>query len=112
MDEHQLDAPFLELKVILMGRVQASDSISKISLLLSAQAIESHFLPLIRRLAAGDWFTSRTSACALFAAPYPNANPDAQAEMRRMFGVLGADDTPMVRRAAAKALGVSPPKPR
>lgn len=24
-----------------------------------------------------------------------------------MFGVLGADDTPMVRRAAAKALGVS-----
>ena len=90
-----------------LRRRQASESISKISLLLSSQAVESHFLPLLRRLAAGDWFTSRTSACALFAAPYPNASPDAQAEMRRMFAVFGNDDTPMVRRAAAKALGVS-----
>jgi serine/threonine-protein phosphatase 2A regulatory subunit A len=28
-------------------------------------------------------------------------------EMRRLFGELCMDDTPMVRRAAAKALGVS-----
>ena len=61
---------------------------------------------MLRRLSAGDWFTSRTSACALFAAPYPIAGPDVQTQMRKMFMSLGGDDTPMVRRAAAKALGV------
>lgn len=89
--------------------LQASESISKISSLLNANSIEQYFMPLLRRLAAGDWFTSRTSACALFAAPYPLASSSAQEEMRRMFGSLSGDDTPMVRRAAAKALGVSQP---
>ncbi|WRT64344.1 uncharacterized protein IL334_001276 [Kwoniella shivajii] len=86
-------------------RDKAAESISKLSSLLSAQAIEEHLLPLLQRLSQGDWFTSRTSACALFAAPYPLANTPNQEEMRKMFGVLCADETPMVRRAAAKALG-------
>ncbi|WVQ97622.1 hypothetical protein IAU59_004736 [Kwoniella sp. CBS 9459] len=86
-------------------RDKAAESISKLSELLSAQAIEEHLLPLLRRLAGGDWFTSRTSACALFAAPYPIAAASVQEELRKMFGALCADDTPMVRRAAAKALG-------
>lgn len=78
---------------------------------MSASALEQHFLPLLRRLAGGDWFTSRTSACALFATPYPLASPSTQDAMRKMFGALVADDTPMVRRAAAKALGVSAATP-
>lgn len=69
--------------------------------------MDQHFLPLLTRLATGDWFTSRTSACALFAAAYPTASTETQTEMRRMFAALVSDDTPMVRRAAAKALGVS-----
>ena len=88
-------------------RDKAAESISKISLLITPQACEQHFLPLLRRLSSGDWFTSRTSACALFAAAYPNAGPEVQEEMRRTFANLASDDTPMVRRAAAKALGVS-----
>ena len=88
---------------------QAAESISKITVQISPQALDQHFLPLLRRLSGGDWFTSRTSACALFAAPYPKAPTEMQAEMRRMFQGLGADDTPMVRRAVAKALGVSLP---
>ncbi|BEI82618.1 hypothetical protein CcaverHIS002_0304860 [Cutaneotrichosporon cavernicola] len=86
-------------------RDKAAESISNISKDLSAQQIDEYFVPLLRRLSIGDWFTSRTSACALFAAPYPKANPEAQDEMRRLFSTLVADDTPMVRRAAARALG-------
>lgn len=88
-------------------KYQAAESISKTATLLSAQALEQHYLPLVRRLQTGDWFTSRTSACAMFAAAYPGMGADAQSEMRTMFTTLCNDDTPMVRRAAAKALGVS-----
>ncbi|RSH80586.1 uncharacterized protein EHS24_009168 [Apiotrichum porosum] len=86
-------------------RDKAAESISSISTALSAEQIDQHFVPLLRRLANGDWFTSRTSACALFAAAYPNASAGAQEDMRRLFAGLVADDTPMVRRAAARALG-------
>ncbi|ODO05915.1 hypothetical protein I350_04976 [Cryptococcus amylolentus CBS 6273] len=86
-------------------REKAADSISKVSVLLTAQDLDKHFLPVIERLSTGEWFTSRTSACALFAAPYPNATPSTQQKMRQLFAGLCSDDTPMVRRAAAKALG-------
>ncbi|TXT08705.1 hypothetical protein VHUM_02833 [Vanrija humicola] len=86
-------------------RDKAAESISTISGILTPQAIDEHFVPLLRRLSNGDWFTSRTSACALFATAYPIAQPEAQEEMRRLFAALVADDTPMVRRAASRALG-------
>ncbi|WWC66209.1 uncharacterized protein I206_100110 [Kwoniella pini CBS 10737] len=86
-------------------RDKAAESISKLSVLLSPAQIEEHLLPLIKHLAQGDWFTSRTSACALFPAPYPLASVSVQEELRKLFAVLCGDETPMVRRAAAKALG-------
>lgn len=86
---------------------QAAESINKMVVLLSQSDIDTHFIPLLKRLSQGDWFTSRTSACALYATAYPRASPSAQSEMRKMFADLCHDDTPMVRRAAAKALGVS-----
>lgn len=86
-------------------RDKAAESISKLSVLLSPQQIEQYHLPLLRRLTQGDWFTSRTSACALFAAAYPIADTPVQEEMRKLFARLAEDETPMVRRSAAKALG-------
>ncbi|WAR05502.1 2AAA-like protein [Mya arenaria] len=52
-----------------------------------------------------DWFTSRTSACGLFAVAYPRASSAIKAELRQHFRNLCSDDTPMVRRAAAGMLG-------
>lgn len=86
-------------------REKAAESINKMVVLLSQSDIDTHFIPLLKRLTQGDWFTSRTSACALYATAYPKAAPQAQTEMRKMFADLCHDDTPMVRRAAAKALG-------
>uniref|UniRef100_A0A7E4VWT4 Protein phosphatase PP2A regulatory subunit A n=1 Tax=Panagrellus redivivus TaxID=6233 RepID=A0A7E4VWT4_PANRE len=86
-------------------RDKAVDSLRKIADKHSASALEEHFIPMILRLAAGDWFTSRTSACGLFAVAYPRANPAQKTELRNAFRTLCRDDTPMVRRAAASKLG-------
>lgn len=86
---------------------QASDSITKIATVLTEPQIQAHYLPLLKRLSGGDWFTSRTSAASLFAAIYGKVGTSTQDEMRKMFGALCNDDTPMVRRAAARDLGVS-----
>lgn len=67
-----------------------------------------HLFPLVRRLATGDWFTSRISACALFATAYlrvPADRGDLRAEILDMYKVLARDETPMVRRAAASNIG-------
>lgn len=47
-------------------REKAVDSLRAVAQQHSSQDLETHFVPLVQRLAAGDWFTSRTSACGLF----------------------------------------------
>ena len=73
---------------------------------MSQAQIETHYIPLVQRLSRGEWFTSRTSACALYAPVYDKVGPAIQEDLRRGFAALGSDDTPMVRRAAAKWLAV------
>ena len=80
---------------------------TKVATVLSQQQIEEYYIPLIKRLGGGDWFTSRTSACGLYAAGYQTATPSSQDELRSMFKQLCQDETPMVRRSAAANLGVS-----
>lgn len=86
-------------------REKAAHSANEICSVLSQQQVDEHYVPLVRRLSTGDWFTSRTSATALYAAAYPKATAPIQDEAIKMFSKLCEDDTPMVRRAAAKALG-------
>jgi HEAT repeats len=67
-----------------------------------------HLFPLVRRLATGDWFTSRISACALFATAYlrvPSDRADLRSEVLNMYKTLARDETPMVRRAASSNIG-------
>jgi serine/threonine-protein phosphatase 2A regulatory subunit A len=85
---------------------KATESITKIAAILSPAQIESTYIPLLKRLSQGDWFTSRTSSAALYPAVYDHVPPNVQEELRKSFAALGSDDTPMVRRAAAKWLGV------
>lgn len=62
---------------------------------------------MLKRLSQAEWFTSRSSAASLYAPVYSKASTQAQDEMRQAFLQLASDDTPMVRRAAAKSLAVS-----
>ena len=95
------------LSNILRPAYQATESITKVAAVLSKSQIEQYYIPLVQRLSRGEWFTSRTSACALYTPVYDKVDPAVQDEMRKAFATLGSDDTPMVRRAAAKWLGVS-----
>lgn len=58
-----------------------------------------------QRLAAGEWFTARVSACGLFHIAYPSASETLKAELRSVYSQLCQDDMPMVRRSAATNLG-------
>lgn len=86
--------------------VKAAESITKVAAVLSQPQIEEYYIPLLKRLSQGEWFTSRTSSAALYPAVYAKVSTAVQDELRKGFAALGSDDTPMVRRAAAKWLGV------
>ena len=51
----------------------------------------------LQRLATGEWFTSRISACGLFAGAYARTTGSQRAELRQLYGLLCRDETPMVR---------------
>ena len=80
------------------------ESLNKICEELSQSQIEKHFVPLVIRLSKADWFTSKVSATGLYVAPYARTQPPLQEELRRHFGALVNDETPMVRRQAATNL--------
>jgi len=86
-------------------RDKAVESLRNISQQHSPPDLEQYFVPLVKRLASGEWFTSRTSACGLFSVCYARVSPTVKAELRTHFRSLCQDDTPMVRRAVASKLG-------
>ena len=86
-------------------RDKAVESLRNIAQQHSPAHLQEHFVPLVLRLANGDWFTSKTSACGLFSVAYPRVSNQAKEELRAAFKRLCEDDTPMVRRAAASNLG-------
>ncbi|KNZ54919.1 uncharacterized protein VP01_2817g2 [Puccinia sorghi] len=86
-------------------RDKAAESLTQIAALLSAQQLEEYYVPAMKRLSVAEWFTSRATSTSLYAAAYPKVSDTTKDEMRRMYSALCADETPMVRRAAAKELG-------
>lgn len=78
-------------------RDKAVDSLKIIASQHSVADLQTHFIPTLNTLTFGDWFTSRTSACALFTVCYPRVSPALKAELRNNFRQLCQDETPMVR---------------
>eukprot|EP00216_Chloropicon_sp_CCMP2111_P002518 CAMPEP_0198236830 /NCGR_PEP_ID=MMETSP1446-20131203/2724_1 /TAXON_ID=1461542 ORGANISM="Unidentified sp, Strain CCMP2111" /NCGR_SAMPLE_ID=MMETSP1446 /ASSEMBLY_ACC=CAM_ASM_001112 /LENGTH=580 /DNA_ID=CAMNT_0043918779 /DNA_START=110 /DNA_END=1852 /DNA_ORIENTATION=- len=86
-------------------RDKAVESLCKVAEELSPSSLQLHYVPLVTRLSKAEWFTSRVSACGLFAAAYEKCNPEMKAELRAGYNMLCNDETPMVRRASAQHLG-------
>jgi serine/threonine-protein phosphatase 2A regulatory subunit A len=86
-------------------RDKSVESLCKVAEVLPEADFAEHFVPLIKRLATGDWFTARTSGCGLFAKAYCRLTDEAvKTELRALFAKLTEDETPMVRRSAASAM--------
>ncbi|KAI0068073.1 ARM repeat-containing protein [Artomyces pyxidatus] len=104
---HVLLGPLENLSAVeeTLVRDKAAESITKVAAVLSQEQIEQYYIPLLTRLTRGEWFTSRTSSAALYAPVYAKVSPGIQEDLRKGYAQLASDDTPMVRRAAAKWLG-------
>ncbi|WFD01964.1 protein phosphatase regulatory subunit Paa1 [Malassezia obtusa] len=101
---HLLLGPLESLATVeeTVVREKACESINKIGKIMNEQQVQEAYLPLLKRLSNGDWFTSRTSAASLFASVYDRVPTHMRAELLGMFAMLCHDDTPMVRRAVAR----------
>lgn len=65
-------------------RDKAVDSLRRICEEHNTEDLESHFVPLVKRLAVGDWFTSRTSACGLFSVCYPRLSVATKGKKKQL----------------------------
>lgn len=83
-------------------RDKAVESLKIVASQHSVADLQSHVIPTLNTLVFGDWFTSRTSACALFSVCYPRVSPAIKAELRNNFRQLCQDETPMVSENGLK----------
>lgn len=86
-------------------REKVVDSLCKIGSEMRESDLVDSFVPLVKRLAAGEWFAARVSACGLFHVPYQGCTDVLKTELQSIYNQLCQDDMPMVRRAAATNLG-------
>lgn len=98
-------------------RDKAVETMNKVVPLLTPGGDGSPFgllLATSKRLAGADWFTAKVSAAGILPATYAfwqahgkkgESDNEAKRELRILFKDLSEDDTPMVRRSAAKHLG-------
>ncbi|KAM7268387.1 hypothetical protein ACFE04_010553 [Oxalis oulophora] len=86
-------------------RDKSVESLCRIGSQMREQDLVDYFIPLVKRLAAGEWFTARVSSCGLFHIAYPCAPEGLKTELRTIYSQLCQDDMPMVRRSAATNLG-------
>ncbi|KAI8372723.1 armadillo-type protein [Radiomyces spectabilis] len=103
---HYILGPLEHLASIeeVLVRDKAVESLCKIGCVLSTSQTEHYFVPLIKRLTSGEWFTCRISAAGLYATAYPKCTSEQQEELRSLFTQLMQDETPMVRRSVAKTV--------
>ncbi|KAJ0048603.1 hypothetical protein Pint_16449 [Pistacia integerrima] len=86
-------------------RDKSVESLCRIGSQMREQDVVECFIPLVKRLAGGEWFSARVSSCGLFHIAYPSAPEALKTELRTIYRQLCQDDMPMVRRSAATNLG-------
>lgn len=84
-------------------RTASVDALENVAQEMTKSQLSENYVQLIFQLVKSDWFSSRMSATGLFGTVLKRL-PEQQEKLLSVFNQLVADDTPMVRRAAATAL--------
>ena len=71
------------LRIVQLSRAQTIEAISRVATAMSTEHLLEYVIPLVKRLATGDWFTSRISACGMFTVAYPRVPTDTQLDLRK-----------------------------
>ncbi|GEQ68679.1 hypothetical protein JCM33374_g2347 [Metschnikowia sp. JCM 33374] len=109
---HQNSEPVIRVLAALSSmeepivRDNAVESLNQISLELTDAEANGIFLEMIRDLGHGDWFSKKVSSCGLFKAIIVRVDANTRRELLMLYYNLVSDDSPMVRRSAAKNLPV------
>ncbi|QLL34053.1 hypothetical protein HG536_0F03780 [Torulaspora globosa] len=86
-------------------RDKAVESLNEIAGELSQDQLFHDFIPLIEHLATADWFSSKVSSCGLFKSVIVRVKDNTfRKDLLALYLQLVQDDTPMVRRTAARNL--------
>ncbi|KAI8387590.1 TPD3 [Nakaseomyces glabratus] len=86
-------------------REKALASLNKVVKDMTIEQLLHDYVPLLDRLANADWFSSKVSACGLFKVVISRVKDDTlRKNLLALYSQLIQDDTPMVRRAAARNL--------
>jgi hypothetical protein len=108
-DHHATTVSLLEKLASIEETVVRDQAVTVMNTLIESHEYDNTaFLALFKRLASADWFTGRVSAAGLAGALLQVFASDMaiQHEILNMYKDLSnTDQTPMVRRAAAKHLG-------
>jgi len=87
-------------------RDRATEAIRELARQMPPADSVQHICVLITRLASHEWFTSRMSACSIFAAALSKVTEAKQKDdLLRNYFRLCSDETAMTRRQAANVLG-------
>lgn len=107
---HQNAEPLIHILAILgameepIVRDTAVESLNKIAPELTDDELNSLFLELIRSLSQGDWFSKKVASCGLYKSVIVRVDAPLRRELLMLYNSLVSDDSPMVRRSAAKHL--------
>ncbi|KAL7055492.1 hypothetical protein AAHC03_022966 [Spirometra sp. Aus1] len=69
-------------------REKAVESLRRLAREHTDRDLQDHIFPLVQRLATGDWYSSRASACGLFAVIYPRVNEATKLSILEMAKTL------------------------
>lgn len=86
-------------------RDRAAKIVSALGQEMTKEQVTGKIYPIMKHLSESEWFTPRRSACHLLVCVYTKGEPSSRNSVLETFNLFVADETPMVRRAAAVALG-------
>lgn len=110
---------------ILLTSTSVNSTVEQEGIMAAASAAPALLLAMAKRLSGADWFTAKVSAAGILPVIYDfyntsrianaynkgatndqiNSPEEAKRELRLLYKDLSEDDTPMVKRSAAKHLG-------